>query len=214
MRFSVFSGLLFAAACSAKAIPSAIENSYAVRDLTWTGQVRAGEPAIKLTGTAQTIYRRILEINPNYDVEFGIRSEKGKAAQQARSIAKRAIAPTSDDYTCAYGTYVDVTPIAEGIQSLYAIGTGICTAPAGVPGDGGCTRLTCSSNAGIWLCNDDSVELETECGIAADNAVEVLIQCQQTVYAGNQVWDSTVRGQIFSGNHEWNVIINTDTAGC
>ncbi|KAH8647654.1 hypothetical protein BX600DRAFT_530528 [Xylariales sp. PMI_506] len=212
MKESIFVGFLSAAAGLALAYPGA--EIYTRNNLTWTGQVEVDGPEVKLTGDAQSIYRRILEINPNYDVELGINRKNARRIPNLGNIAKRA--STSSNFTCTYGTYVDVAPITEGIKTLYAIGTGTCSAPAGQRGDGGCTRLTCSDpdSAGIWLCNDNSAELSIQCDIAADNAVEILIQCQETVYAGSQTWDSTVRGQIFSDNTLWNVIINTDTSGC
>lgn len=128
------------------------------------------------------------------------------------SLSKRENpSPVSSDYTCAYGVLVDVAPIDAGIKDLYNIGTGTCNAPAGAPGAGGCTRLTCSDNASIWLCNDNDFAVEIPCNLIADNAVQLLIDCQTTTYAGGSTWDSTVRGQIFSGDHTWNVIINENT---
>ncbi|EHK21758.1 uncharacterized protein TRIVIDRAFT_70771 [Trichoderma virens Gv29-8] len=41
--------------------------------------------------------------------------------------------------------------VYDGINYLYAIGNGGCTAPAGW---GGCIRTTCNNNAAIFLCND------------------------------------------------------------
>ncbi|ERS97289.1 uncharacterized protein SPSK_02784 [Sporothrix schenckii 1099-18] len=133
----------------------------------------------------------------------------GLARTPASGLAKRENPnPVSTDFTCAYGTLVDVAPIDAGIKQLYNTGTGSCSAPAGAPGAGGCTRLTCSDNASIWLCNDNDFAVSIPCELIADNAVQLLIECQTTTYAGGNTWSSTVRGQIFSNDHKWNVIID------
>lgn len=58
--------------------------------------------------------------------------------------------------------------IAEGIKDLYAIGSGQCTASGGSVGNGGCTRVSCYSSAGIWLCNDASTSLSIDCRLVAE----------------------------------------------
>ncbi|KAI1409890.1 hypothetical protein F5Y13DRAFT_169168 [Hypoxylon sp. FL1857] len=208
--FSIFAGLLVGAISSA-ALPS--ENTRrTVSDLvtskiTWTGQVRPGEPAISITGTAEEIYHQIIIMNPNYDNDLGLNSNNSTVRRRdLEPIAKRAT--TSDDWTCAYGNNVNAESIGAGVRYLYSIANGDCAAPPGKPGAGGCTVSSCNSGAGIFLCNDSSNELHTDCFIVADNAVEVLINCQSTTYAGGNNWITNTHGQIFSKDRSWNVILN------
>ncbi|CAK7244441.1 MAG: hypothetical protein STHCBS139747_005980 [Sporothrix thermara] len=183
-------------------------------ELTWTGEVVPGQGPVTFAGDAQSIYRQILKANPDYKASPRDAASAVSAASAASSLSgltrRENPSPVSDDFTCAYGSYVDVTPIDVGIKQLYNIGAGACTAPAGAPGAGGCTRLTCSSNASIWLCNDNPFAVSIPCTLIADNAVQLLIECQTTTYVGGNTWYSTVRGQIFSSNHMWNVIIDTN----
>ncbi|KAL1888271.1 hypothetical protein Sste5346_009663 [Sporothrix stenoceras] len=174
-------------------------------ELTWTGEVIPGAGPVTFAGDAKSIYRQILDANPSF-------GDLKKRSTSSSAVSKRENpSPVSTDYTCAYGVLVDVAPIDAGIKDLYNIGTGTCNAPAGAPGAGGCTRLTCSDNASIWLCNDNDFAVEIPCELIADNAVQLLIECQTTTYVGGNTWSSTVRGQIFSGDHTWNVIINQNT---
>ncbi|KAI1371198.1 hypothetical protein F4677DRAFT_317032 [Hypoxylon crocopeplum] len=198
------------------AIPAATfptENSaQAVSDLvtskiTWTGQVKPREAAVSITGTAEDIYKQIVEMNPNYDNELGLNSSHSAMRRRdVELIEKRA--STSSDWTCTYGNDVNAESIGAGVRYLYSIANADCAAPPGSPGAGGCSVSSCNSGAGIFLCNDSSNEVHIPCTIIADNAVEVLINCQSTTYAGGNSWVTNTHGQIFSNDRSWNVILN------
>ncbi|KAI1387616.1 uncharacterized protein F4822DRAFT_430363 [Hypoxylon trugodes] len=211
MKFYSFFAYLLVGATTSAALPadnSAREvTSLTASKLTWTGQVKRGEPAVSFTGTAEEIYNQIIEINPNYDSELGLDSADAKVKRRdLKPIAKRAT--TSSDWTCAYGNNVNAESVGVGVRYLYSIANGDCSAPPGSPGNGGCTASSCNSGAGIFLCNDSSNTLHNACTIVADNAVEVLINCQSTTYNGGSSWTSYTHGQIFSLDRSWNVILN------
>ncbi|KAI2782650.1 hypothetical protein F4815DRAFT_428893 [Daldinia loculata] len=201
---------LLAGAVASAALPtesSAGTNGFGASKITWTGQVKPGEPAVSITGTAEEIYTQITRINPNYDNELGLNSPHSTVKRRdLEPIKKRAT--TSDDWTCAYGNDVNAESIGVGVRYLYSIANGDCAAPPGSPGDGGCSVSSCNAGAGIFLCNDSSNELHNACSIVADNAVEVLINCQQSTYNGGNSWTTNTHGQIFSKDHSWNVILN------
>ncbi|KAI1763264.1 hypothetical protein GGR53DRAFT_521138 [Hypoxylon sp. FL1150] len=175
--------------------------------MTWTGQVNIGGPLVSIAGTAEEIYKEIVKINPNYDNELGINSNSSTLAERGLEPLKKR-ATTSSDWTCAYGNDIIAESVGVGVRYLYSIANGACSAPPGSPGDGGCTTTTCNSGAGIFLCNDSSYTLTVTCSIVADNAVEVLINCQSSTYAGSNTWTTITHGQIFSDDHTWNVILN------
>ncbi|KAI8957597.1 hypothetical protein F5Y11DRAFT_77192 [Daldinia sp. FL1419] len=207
----VFSTLvcLLAGAVVSTALPA--ENSagteFATSKITWTGQVKLGEPAVSITGTAEEIYKEITKINPNYDNELGLNSPHSTVKRRdLEPIKKRAT--TSNDWTCAYGNDVNAESIGAGVRYLYSIANGDCSAPPGSPGAGGCTVSSCNAGAGIFLCNDSGSELHNPCTIVADNAVEVLINCQRSTYNGGNSWTTNTHGQIFSLDRSWNVILN------
>ncbi|KAI1778446.1 hypothetical protein F4818DRAFT_406112 [Hypoxylon cercidicola] len=198
---------LLAGAITSAALPAEYSAQTIISTITWTGQVNPGGPLVSITGTAEEIYKEIIGINPNYDNELGLNSSRSAVEKRdLEPIKKRAT--TSDDWTCAYGNDVNAESIGAGIRYLYSIANGDCSAPPGRPGDGGCTASSCNSGAGIFLCNDSSNTLHTPCSIVADNAVEVLINCQSTTYAGGSSWITNTHGQIFSRDRSWNVILN------
>ncbi|KAK7747075.1 hypothetical protein SLS62_009231 [Diatrype stigma] len=172
MKLSSVISYILAGAATSAALPT--ENAVrSVADLvtskmTWTGQVKPGEAAVSITGTAGEIYHRIVAINPNYDNELGLNSTDSSTMQRRdlAHIGKRAT--TSSDWTCNYGTDVAVEPIGDGVRYLYSIGTGSCSAPAGSPGAGGCTAASCNSGAGIWLCNDANHQVDIPCTLIAE----------------------------------------------
>ncbi|KAH7014470.1 uncharacterized protein B0I36DRAFT_369425 [Microdochium trichocladiopsis] len=184
------------------ALPTSEGASGSITDaLTWTGQVQLGQLPIVLTGTAEEIYHNITAINPNYDSELGINSQNSLTTEQnLENLALlNARAPTSSDYTCNYGTWVSALNTAAVIRYLYSIGNGDCAAPPGRPGAGGCSNTGCAGESSVWLCNDYNFQLHVPCRLVADNAVEVMIKCQN---------NDVVRGQIFSTDRGWNTIVN------
>ncbi|KAI1804252.1 hypothetical protein F4811DRAFT_561962 [Daldinia bambusicola] len=207
----VFSTLvcLLAGAVATSALPTdnTSGTEFAISKITWTGQVKRGEPPVSITGTAEEIYKEITRINPNYDNELGLNSPDSTVKRRdLEPIQKRAT--TSNDWTCAYGNDVNAESVGVGVRYLYSIANGDCAAPPGKPGAGGCTVSSCNSGAGIFLCNDANHELHNSCSIVADNAVEVLINCQRTTYNGGNSWTTNTHGQIFSKDRSWNVILN------
>ncbi|OTB09183.1 hypothetical protein M426DRAFT_316474 [Hypoxylon sp. CI-4A] len=208
--FTAFACLLTGAAFST-ALPA--ENSarssaeLATSKMVWTGQVKPGEDAVSFTGTAEEIYKQIVKINPSYDYELGLHSNSSTVQRRDLELLNKR-ATTSSDYTCAYGNNVNAESIGVGVRYLYSIANGDCASPAG-PAGSRCVASTCNGGAGIWLCNDKTTDLHNACSIVADNAVEVLIQCQSTTYNGGSSWTSYTHGQIFSTDRSWNVILNT-----
>lgn len=55
-----------------------------IPDMVWNGAVKVGEANITLSGTAESVYKQIIAINPNWDAEFGPNDEETK-----RDIAAR-----------------------------------------------------------------------------------------------------------------------------
>ncbi|KAI0384185.1 hypothetical protein F5Y04DRAFT_249196 [Hypomontagnella monticulosa] len=202
----IFAGAITSAALPAEDAGQTITN-FVTSTITWTGQIIPGEAAVSITGTAEEIYKQIIGLNPNYDNELGLNSSNSTVKRRDFELIEKR-APTSNDWTCAYGNDVNAESIGAGVRYLYSIANGDCSAPPGKPGAGGCTVSSCNSGAGIFLCNDSSNTLHTACFIVADNAVEVLINCQRSTYNGGNSWTTNTHGQIFSKDRSWNVIIN------
>ncbi|KAF4458844.1 hypothetical protein FALBO_14406, partial [Fusarium albosuccineum] len=85
--------------------------------------------------------------------------------------------------------------IEEGIQYLQ---TRLGNAPCGLDnGPRVCTRVSCSYDSAIWLCNDNSGPLQVACGQVGDLAQRILFGCPNP------------QGQFFT-NANWNVIIGKE----
>ncbi|KAJ3548812.1 hypothetical protein NM208_g817 [Fusarium decemcellulare] len=87
--------------------------------------------------------------------------------------------------------------IEEGIKYLRGE---LGNAPCGLDsGPRVCTRVSCSYDSAIWLCNDNNGPLQVACGQIGDLAQRILSGCPNP------------QGQFFT-NANWNVIIGKE--GC
>ncbi|KAL0945013.1 uncharacterized protein CTRU02_202900 [Colletotrichum truncatum] len=67
------------------------------------------------------------------------------------------------------------------INYLYSIANANCAVP---PGPRVCARVSCSNGAGIWLCNDKTVQVNRRCGNIPDYVYSIFSQCKEYVWAG------------------------------
>ncbi|KAK3316853.1 hypothetical protein B0H66DRAFT_562294 [Apodospora peruviana] len=163
-------------------------------ELQWQGVIDNNGTTVTLTGTAESIFKQIIAFNPNYE------QERGEGLTRRDPI-------NSDSILCNVFNPADTNVIDQGISYLYGIGDGLCRAPPGVPGNPGCSRVSCSYNSGIFLCNDQNFEAQIPCRLVADNALGIVRKCGYTAANGAHL----THGQIWSFNHAWNVVINADS---
>ncbi|KAL6802945.1 hypothetical protein GGI42DRAFT_354040 [Trichoderma sp. SZMC 28013] len=171
--------------------------------LVWTGQVKE-------------IYNQIIAINPDYDSQLGVKN--WRETNDTVHIRRHGPDPDNpinlDSRKC--GIFEETTQdwAFEGVDHLYAIGNGGCSAPAGW---GGCIRTACSGGgAGIFLCNDHPDPITVPCKFVADNALGITTNCVRSKYVAPPggsgsigIWFHYVRGQIFSFDGTWNVIVSS-----
>ena len=125
----------------------------AMPDMEFVGPLTPGGPNVTIVGTAKAIYESILEQNPSYNPwDFPEYAER-MAAQgltDSSSVEKRQ----ESHINCDFGTMVGEfsTQCNEGLNYLDRI-AGYCGAP---PGHAGCSRVSCSHNCAMVLCNDVS----------------------------------------------------------
>lgn len=105
-----------------------------------------GGEKLNLTGTIEEIHAQLLEINPNFDEDFGVKADAEPLV--GRSLGKR-FGPSCGGGSFNWGS-ADPGRIQEGINYL----RGIAGQPYLGPGPGVCSRPSCSYNSAIWWCND------------------------------------------------------------
>lgn len=118
-----------------------------------------GRTAI-LNGTIQDVYRQLLKINRNYEVEFGSvdkswgasASASARTGESFRVLENRERSSWSD---CGHFDPAKADAVWEGINHLSHV-SGV---PVSIPGPGVCGRVSCSYNSAIWWCNDVSWSL-------------------------------------------------------
>ncbi|KAL7910617.1 hypothetical protein GGI35DRAFT_449217 [Trichoderma velutinum] len=211
--YAILLGVVSAAAVSSRT--GADMEAMAWAPLVWTGPVKVGGGNVTLSGTAKEIYNQIIAINPDYDSQLGVKNPR--EANDTVHVRRHGIDPDNpinlDSRICGIFQETNQDWAFEGIDYLYSIGNGGCSAPAG---RGGCVRTACNSGAGIFLCNDHPEPITVPCKFVADNALGLNIHCVRDKYvpgpagSGNiGLWFHYVRGQIFSFDGSWNVIISS-----
>lgn len=104
-----------------------------------------------LNGTVQQVYQQMLDLNPDYEDEFGPVPEVF-VMMPAQASRRPARAPPGPDTWADCGRFDPAKAIAiwEGINHL----NHVSGRPVSRPGPGVCGRVSCSYNSAIWWCND------------------------------------------------------------
>lgn len=136
---------------------------YGVQDFEWEVQYNQDKPAVKLNGTVEQVQAKLLQLNPNYEVDmadiiakYHKEREEASTAFQARDLNKRdwTICNNFPDAANVYGGVNGGSGIQGGIDYL----RGVAGSPTNGPGPGNCGRVSCDYGAAIWWCNDVSTD--------------------------------------------------------
>lgn len=128
---------------------------YRVEDVQSEVLVNLKGLLVTMNGTVQQVYQQILEINPEYESEFG--------------PVWNATAPTPDEIwranfaaerretwsDCGHWDPARAEAIWEGINHL----NHVSGRPMSKPGPGVCGRVSCSYDSAIWWCNDVRIKI-------------------------------------------------------
>ncbi|KAK6353848.1 hypothetical protein TWF730_008271 [Orbilia blumenaviensis] len=177
--------------------------------IVFTGPAFPGGPDVNITGTVEHIFAKLHEMNPKYDAwEFpdyqqemarkGL-TKDGPIGLGARSgnLEKRGWTKCNVDGK-PVGNYI--TQCAEGIRYLKGL-NGYCGAPKGWAG---CSRVSCSHNCGIFLCNDNNHKISVKCSNIVGDFYDIVEEC------GNKWKDFivSVKGAIYrDGPPKWNTLV-------
>ncbi|CEN61057.1 hypothetical protein ASPCAL07724 [Aspergillus calidoustus] len=189
-------------------------------DVAWDVEVFPGGPHVLLNGTVQDVYEQLIELNPDFiidlsdlydeddDVDEDSLSTLTPSTSSTRSSSLGVAQPTPStivekrqslrDYFC-FGRWPGASRrrIGEGVSYLRRIpGT-----PTLGPGPGSCGRVSCSYDAAIYMCNDNSGYYTlSSWNLVADGADFINSRC---------IGGGDTAGQIFY-HENWNVIVRQD----
>ncbi|GJN85895.1 hypothetical protein PLIIFM63780_009470 [Purpureocillium lilacinum] len=158
---------------------------YGVETLLWDVEVARGRFET-LNGTIQEVYAQVLRLNPHFKLPEDPPVARG--LNRKRSTVR-----------CGNWPLTSKDRIQEGINYLRRLNG----APRNGPGPSNCGRVSCSYNAAIWWCNDNTVPKTLDSwNWIADSAQHILNTCAPGA--------NMVSGQNFeSGN--WNTIVRRDS---
>lgn len=124
--------------------------------MSWKVATHPGAPPITLTGTAEQVYAKLVEINPNYDDDFK-NIEPELELEPTGSLDKR-----KDTLVCEGERYAATNRIQEGISYLRKVKGETQLSPYD------CGRVSCSWHSAIVWCNDVSRHRPLDSGITSN----------------------------------------------
>ncbi|KAF8859294.1 hypothetical protein BDZ45DRAFT_689391 [Acephala macrosclerotiorum] len=163
---------------------------------------------VELSGTVEEMYAEFTRMYPEVVANAALHANNtDKTRSLENDLQTRTPSPRGDHYCCPVGnsgwTYTRSGYIQEGMQYLYDF-NGVCNTGGG---PGNCVRVSCSYNAGIYLCNDNTGDLVISCKDVVWYTQELLNDCSRTIWP-NPLWYTC--GQVFD-NANYNVIVHGDS---
>ncbi|PVH95196.1 hypothetical protein DM02DRAFT_537848, partial [Periconia macrospinosa] len=156
--------------------------------LTFKGPVTPGGPEVTLSGTAEEIYAKVLEINPSYDPwafpDF-------RANQAAKGVTKAAWGASFTNGSM--GTDKNITSRDTGLKKRAETN---CSWGAWVSAS--CAMVACEHTCGTSLCNNNDFSIHVDCQDIATDMTRILKECGQEVFGGRL---TRVRGALDFGDH-------------
>ncbi|KAJ0419812.1 hypothetical protein BJY00DRAFT_324175 [Aspergillus carlsbadensis] len=163
---------------------------YEIVDLAWDVEISPGGDHVLLNGTIQEIYEQLTAINPDFGIDLSfLDDEEDDDEEEDENIR---------DYFC-FGRWPGTSRrrIEEGVNYLRTVSG----SPSMSPGPGSCGRVSCSYDAAIYLCNDNTNYHNLQnWNIVADAASYILTRC---------ISGRDTAGQVFYHDN-WNVIVRRD----
>ncbi|GBF65816.1 hypothetical protein TMEN_8534 [Trichophyton mentagrophytes] len=189
---SLLLALIFAAIMI---LASPTEESFITSSMVYIGPVTPGGENVTLEGSIQEIFHQILKLNPSYKQEDFHDTPDSHAHQVGTNLEKRI----PGDIICdpsgtkrAWRKHIE-----EGVAYLKrAPQASLCRVR-----NRACSRISCSWDSGIFLCNDRDSWFEEFCPVLGNYADEILRGCQQS--------RTKVAGQKFDPQN-YNVLVKFD----
>ncbi|MCJ1326974.1 hypothetical protein MMC10_003640 [Thelotrema lepadinum] len=161
----------------------------------WTGVIFPGGPEVTLNGTIPDVRQQILQINPNYDQDFGNKVTEANERRRKRNQADPEW-PVLCNVPGGYSNlqYVDQFDLdLRWTDGSTTVG----------PGPKVCTPLVCTTGIAVSLCNDNPFTISPTTDYMTDYVYAIIGAC------ANQD-QQIVNGQQFDGD-KYNVYIHAPT---
>ncbi|KAM7202258.1 hypothetical protein V8F33_002975 [Rhypophila sp. PSN 637] len=168
---------------------------YEIVPMSWEIEISPGQVAV-LNGTIQEVVAQATTINPEFVLPPASKAETPSPAMKRRSIRGRGV------QFCNQFRQANVGTIRDGVNYLRRLGGQATLAP----GPGRCSRVSCSYDAAIYWCNDNTVSKTVTWDGIANSAGHITEVCPWTTV--NQ-WNDFVSGQNFERTN-WNTIVRWD----
>ncbi|KAK3949163.1 hypothetical protein QBC32DRAFT_379277 [Pseudoneurospora amorphoporcata] len=188
---------------------------YGIQEITWELETESGA-TVNLTGTIQQVMRYAEENQILLKQNTNVSSSSSSSSSSSFSNMRPQNISTSDSdvYHVTAGEVLGCDlwnqslarkdAIQDGITYL----RGVVGKPANGPGPNNCGRVSCSWNAAIWWCNDNTVSKALgSYNYIADGAQFILNNC---VGHPINVWYVGVQGSL-SMPDGWRVVVTGDT---
>ncbi|KAI0468973.1 hypothetical protein F4859DRAFT_192534 [Xylaria cf. heliscus] len=176
-------------------IRSRLPEGYRVEPMIWRGVIDEGGPEVSFNGTIEEVTQQIQAVKRDFTWE----SLRRDLVDTTTPLEKRSKTKT----ICGVGGedvgHGPLTPNVEDLRDKIAKMAGTC-AVAGGPRV--CTVLTCTNNAAVWLCNDNTWAISPTCSYLATYVTDIVGTCCQDYYHGHRF----CRGQEFDSDN-YNVIV-------
>ncbi|RAK97951.1 uncharacterized protein BO80DRAFT_179862 [Aspergillus ibericus CBS 121593] len=185
-----FTTILLTALLSATSLATPSLDDHTIVPMTYTGPITPGGQHMPFTGDSiQEIHSQIKALNPDFELT------DNSAVTKRKSSDSDSDSDTKGNLICNIpGRFSDTAQtfwIRSGIKYLKGL-EGKCGVSKGPKS---CARISCSYNAGIFLCNDE--ELHVKCSDLADYANDIIERCDEGEYVNGQEFDD--------GN--WNIVV-------
>ncbi|KAK4158860.1 hypothetical protein QBC43DRAFT_339620 [Cladorrhinum sp. PSN259] len=190
----VISGLI--TVTTANPLGSALPVGYTLSEkpLEWDVPIAVDGPTVKQWGTVQQVRANMTANYPGWNDAFPVRSFDDLDPSNFSS------AYTQTDYKCNNYGACNREKIVDGINYLMSVPG----QPRMDPGPGKCIRVSCSWNAGIFMCNDNTHEYRLNSFKDISSAGYFLYDaCRHNPVLG------TMAGQVWY-KENWNTVIRWD----
>ncbi|UNI23907.1 hypothetical protein JDV02_009699 [Purpureocillium takamizusanense] len=159
-------------------------DNFTVVPVTWDVKATPRGETLRLEGTAQEVYRRLVEMNPAYDDDFAgseYDSGDGDGDGAGRRHLERRTDFSTSNFICSdkkepYGPFgrASSTSYWEALGYL----AGLKGAPTLSAGPRVCGRVSCSYNGAVYVCNDTPApKTLKEWGSVRDGLVAIHGKC-------------------------------------
>ncbi|KAF3762554.1 hypothetical protein M406DRAFT_264296, partial [Cryphonectria parasitica EP155] len=159
---------------------------------------------LSVTGTIQDVFASIQQADPDTATSIQEHIEAKMNTTQSVADINLSSSPAEETGDIPTNYYCNVPgwsqcSISSVFTGMYYL-DGISGHPTNGPGPGNCGRVSCSYDAAIWWCNDNSVSKTLDYfGMISGGVADVLKHCEDSLA-------SKVKGQQFF-NDGWNVIV-------